>query len=244
MFLRPLLYTYMTWLESLLLQTRTPYYDGVVTVTPGDSEYSRNRALKTGNAHVKNINPNTFSLYTGTIGTSSTNSSHYAENHKGKVGEENWDIFRRLRLLRVWIVASSEYEYGLNRRCRRRMADVDASPQKQLGLADSDTTIIRNGGGEVRELIRSILITQNFGTRHFVLIKHTDCGYFNTTIDEVIKGFKAHAKDPNAIDALADKIRPENGPKLSIDKFVLRDVEYLRESPFDLSRHEGYGMGF
>ncbi|KAF5349807.1 hypothetical protein D9758_010243 [Tetrapyrgos nigripes] len=134
----------------------------------------------------------------------------YAENHKGKVGEENWGHFPKTAIITCM--------------------DCRLHPQKQLGLADSDTTIIRNGGGSVHELIRSILITQNFGTRHFVLIKHTDCGYFNTTKTEIIKGFKAHAKDPNAIDAVADKIG-DDSPKLSIDKFVLRDVEYLRESP-------------
>ncbi|KAF5367123.1 hypothetical protein D9758_003853 [Tetrapyrgos nigripes] len=134
----------------------------------------------------------------------------YAEGHKAKIGAENWGHFPKTAIITCM--------------------DCRLHPQKQLGLGDFDTTIIRNAGGGAGELTRSILITQKFGTRHFVVIKHSDCGYFHISKDAIIEDFKAHAKDPNAIDAVADKI-PTNFGQLSVDNLALRDVEYLRKSP-------------
>ncbi|KAF5358833.1 hypothetical protein D9758_008526 [Tetrapyrgos nigripes] len=145
----------------------------------------------------------------------------YAEGHKAKIGAENWGHFPKTAIVSMGMSWKRSFESNAN---------VNASPQKQLGLGDFDTTIIRNAGGGVGELTRSILITQKFGTRHFVVIKHSDCGYFYNSKDAIIEDFKAHAKDLNAIDAVVDKI-PTNFGQLSVDNFALRDVEYLRKSP-------------
>ncbi|KAF5344721.1 hypothetical protein D9758_015303 [Tetrapyrgos nigripes] len=64
--------------------------------------------------------------------------------------------------------------------------DGRLQPTKLLGLADFDTSIIRSSGGAVHELPRNIFIAQKWGTRHFVVIKHSDCGYFQIPNKEVI----------------------------------------------------------
>ncbi|THU88636.1 carbonic anhydrase, partial [Dendrothele bispora CBS 962.96] len=106
--------------------------------------------------------------------------------------------------------------------------DCRLHPNKQLGLADHDTTIIRNAGGNVSEVLRSIVVSQNFGTRHFILIKHTDCGGFYVKKEELIKNFKANAKNPDAIDAIPIS---DGFGKLKIEEVVNHDVEILRKSP-------------
>ncbi|THU95705.1 hypothetical protein K435DRAFT_665914, partial [Dendrothele bispora CBS 962.96] len=78
------------------------------------------------------------------------------------------------------------------------------------------------------EVFRTIVITQNFGTRHFMLIKHTDCGGFYVKKEELIKKFKAHAKNPDAIEAIPLTV---GFGELKLEEAVNRDLEILRKSP-------------
>ncbi|THV01087.1 carbonic anhydrase [Dendrothele bispora CBS 962.96] len=133
----------------------------------------------------------------------------YAEGHKPKLGQHNWGNFPKNAIITCM--------------------DCRLHPNKQLGLADHDTTIIRNAGGDVSELIGTIVVTQNFGTRHFILIKHTDCGGFYTKREELVKNFKANAKNPDAIDELPGAGNGFGG--LKIEEVVNHDVEILRKSP-------------
>ncbi|KAF5358830.1 hypothetical protein D9758_008525 [Tetrapyrgos nigripes] len=182
-------------------------------------------ALKTGNVQAKD-NPVNTSLWTPQPSMSTTYKTSppipsqelldrnlkYAEGHQPKVGDANFGHMPDTAII-----------------CCQ---DCRLNPTKQLGLADFDTAIIRNAAGAVTELTRSILIAQRWGTKHFVVIKHSDCGYFQITGKHlIIEDFKARAKDPNAIDAVVDKLLDLDPPKLSVDDLVLHDVNYLKESP-------------
>ncbi|KAF5347060.1 hypothetical protein D9758_011612 [Tetrapyrgos nigripes] len=137
-----------------------------------------------------------------------------AESHKIRVGlHDNWEKFPRNAIITCM--------------------DSRVHPHKQLGLADHDTTIIRNASGRVTELIDTILTSQYKGTRHFMLIKHTDCGGFYTTGPKFKEHFKAHAKNPDALDSLpAYSASDKRGfGDATIEQVVLSDVEYLRNSP-------------
>jgi carbonic anhydrase len=80
--------------------------------------------------------------------------------------------------------------------------------------------------------METILATQFFGTRHFMLIKHTDCGGFYITGPKMIEDFKAHAKTPEAINSLPPGLGENRGfGDHTIEQVVLGDVEFLRNSP-------------
>ncbi|KAK7437913.1 hypothetical protein VKT23_018348 [Stygiomarasmius scandens] len=134
----------------------------------------------------------------------------YAENHKPKLGQHNWGNFPKNAIITCM--------------------DCRLHPHKQLGLADHDTTIIRNASGAVAELTNTILATQKFGTRHFMLIKHTDCGGFYITRENFVEDFKAHAKNPDALNDFAG-LTVGGFKGLGIEAVVLRDVEFMRNSP-------------
>ncbi|KAF5335233.1 hypothetical protein D9758_014779 [Tetrapyrgos nigripes] len=137
-----------------------------------------------------------------------------AESHKIRVSlHDNWEKFPRNAIITCM--------------------DSRVHPHKQLGLADHDTTIIRNTSGRVTELIDTILTSHYKGTRHFMLIKHTDCGGFYTTGPKFKEHFKAHTKNPDALDSLpAYSASDKRGfGDATIEQVVLSDVEYLRNSP-------------
>ena len=57
-----------------------------------------------------------------------------------------------------------------------------------FGIKLGEAHIIRNAGGNARDALRSILISQHFlGTREIVLIKHTGCGMLTFTNDKAFE---------------------------------------------------------
>ncbi|KAF5371714.1 hypothetical protein D9758_003423 [Tetrapyrgos nigripes] len=143
----------------------------------------------------------------------------YAEGHKAKIGEHNWGnfpknavgTFRSITGFGDLHVVSLAFGTVTCMDCRLH-------PQKQLSLADFDTTIIRNAG--VRNLGLAISSSSNTPTAATSISPKTHAP---------IQDFKDHAKDPNAIDAVTDHINNDFGA-LSVDDLALRDVEYLRKS--------------
>jgi carbonic anhydrase len=71
---------------------------------------------------------------------------------------------------------------GLPRAPRRHAAvltciDSRIQPELILGGAPGDYHVIRNGGGVVSDdAIRSLMVSQYYGTDQVVVIMHTDCG--------------------------------------------------------------------
>ena len=76
--------------------------------------------------------------------------------------------------------------------CMDSRVDVFAA----LGLAFGDAHILRNAGGVITDdVIRSLAISQRvLGTRHVMLVHHTDCGMQKLTDD----GFRASLQDAPA----------------------------------------------
>ncbi|KAF5345696.1 hypothetical protein D9758_015047 [Tetrapyrgos nigripes] len=134
----------------------------------------------------------------------------YMETHTPRVDAAVWDNFPKTAIITC--------------------LDSRVHPHKQLGLADHDVTMIRNAAGLVYEILQSILIAQHWGTRHFVLIKHSDCGGFHIVPDGFIENLKAHAKDPNAVESAQLTIHRGFGTA-TIEQVVQGDVEYLRKHP-------------
>lgn len=57
-----------------------------------------------------------------------------------------------------------------------------------FGIKLGDAHIIRNAGGNARDALRSILISQHFlGTREVILIKHTGCGMLTFTNAQAVQ---------------------------------------------------------
>jgi len=63
-----------------------------------------------------------------------------------------------------------------------------------------------------------------------MLIKHTDCGGFYITRENFVEDFKAHAKNPDALNDFAG-LAVGGFKGLGIEAVVLRDVEFMRNSP-------------
>jgi len=65
--------------------------------------------------------------------------------------------------------------------------DARIDPLRILGLREGDAHILRNAGGRVSDdAVRSIIISQQvLGTRHVVIMHHTNCGLQDLTNDEL-----------------------------------------------------------
>jgi carbonic anhydrase len=94
-----------------------------------------------------------------------------------------------------------------------------------LGIKEGDAHVIRNAGGVVTDdVVRSLIISQRLlGTRHIVLVHHTDCGMTTFTDDE-----------------MKEDIEEETGmkPALSFESFtdadadVRQSIKRLQTNPF------------
>lgn len=63
--------------------------------------------------------------------------------------------------------------------------DARIDPAKVFGVDIGQFQVIRNAGGNIKDALRSILISQHMlGTREVILVKHTDCGTATFTNDE------------------------------------------------------------
>jgi len=130
---------------------------------------------------------------------------------------------------------ASEYavEYAqakLSSRPAREMAvvmcmDARLRAYSILGIKEGDAHVIRNAGGVVTDdVVRSLVVSQRLlGTRHIVLVHHTDCGMTTFTDD----GMKA-------------EIQAETGlkPAFSLESFsdpdenVRQSIRRIEANPF------------
>ena len=105
--------------------------------------------------------------------------------------------------------------------------DGRIEPMDALGLGLDDAHVVRNGGGNARDAMRPIVISeQMLGTWELLVIKHTDCGftYFDNqkAHDTCLKNLGPEAKEE-----LDDM---DFGPITDLDEAVRQDVKYLRDS--------------
>jgi carbonic anhydrase len=94
-----------------------------------------------------------------------------------------------------------------------------------LGLAEGESHVIRNAGGEITDdAIRSLAISQRLlGTREIILIHHTDCGMLTFTDD----AFKASIQEETGI---KPPWAAESFTDLDVD--VRQSIARIKASPF------------
>lgn len=106
-----------------------------------------------------------------------------------------------------------------------------------LGLDVGDAHVLRNGGGVITDdVIRSLAISQRrLGTRHVMLIHHTNCGMQSLTDD----GFRAELQEATGV---APAFAIESFTDLDAD--VRQSILRVRRSPFLLHRDLVRGFGY
>lgn len=101
---------------------------------------------------------------------------------------------------------------------------IDAT--EAFGNNLGDAHVIRNAGGNAKDALRSILISQHMlGTREIILIKHTRCGMLTFTNAD---GLNLVAKNQGA-DVLASTF--DFQPFSDLEQGVKDDVAFLKSQP-------------
>jgi carbonic anhydrase len=113
--------------------------------------------------------------------------------------------------------------------------DARLIPSRFLGLEAGDAHVIRNAGGDAREALRSLAVSQHLlGTNEIAVIRHTDCGMGKYTNDQIAE----KVADATGGDTAGIDFRPFT----DLEQAVREDVEFLRES--DLIASDSLVRGF
>ena len=105
--------------------------------------------------------------------------------------------------------------------------DARIDPAAAYGISLGDAHVIRNAGGNARDALRSLVISEQLlGTNEILLIKHTGCGMLT------FKNEDAHAVVQKNLGAAGQQELSglDFQPFPDLDKAVEDDVEYLRTS--------------
>jgi carbonic anhydrase len=106
-----------------------------------------------------------------------------------------------------------------------------------LGIQEGDAHVIRNAGGVVTDdVVRSLVVSQRLlGTRHIVLVHHTDCGMSTFTDDEMKAAIQAETgmRPTFSLEAFSD---PEES--------VRQNIKRVQTNPFIPHRDSIRGFVF
>ena len=105
--------------------------------------------------------------------------------------------------------------------------DARIDPAAAYGISLGDAHVIRNAGGNARDALRSLVISEQLlGTNEILLIKHTGCGMLT------FKNEDAHAVVQKNLGAAGQQELSglDFQPFPDLEKAVEDDVEYLRAS--------------
>jgi carbonic anhydrase len=105
--------------------------------------------------------------------------------------------------------------------------DARIDPAAAYGINLGDAHVIRNAGGNARDAIRSIVISEQLlGTQEVLVIKHTGCGMLT------FKNEDAHAVVKKNLGAQGAKELEglDFQPFPDLEAAVKDDVEYLKKS--------------
>lgn len=102
--------------------------------------------------------------------------------------------------------------------------DARIDPLELLGLGLGDAHVMRNAGGRVSDdVVRSLVLSSTLlGTRHVLVIHHTDCGLGSTSEDGLRGQLREHGVDVGNL---------WTGAFGDLDGSILEDVETLRSHP-------------
>lgn len=108
--------------------------------------------------------------------------------------------------------------------------DARINPFAAFGINLGDAHIIRNGGGNVKDGLRSLLVsTLVLETKEILVIKHTNCGLSTVTNTEAMK-MVATNLGAKALLELETTIGHDLMPFEDVDAAVKDDVAYLKSS--------------
>ncbi|MBW3603897.1 MAG: carbonic anhydrase [Actinobacteria bacterium] len=102
--------------------------------------------------------------------------------------------------------------------------DARIDPLRLLGLGLGEAHVMRNAGGRVSDdAVRSLVLSSTLlGTRHVLVIHHTDCGLGSTSDDELRDQLRERGIDVGNL---------WTGAFGDLERSVLDDVETLRSHP-------------
>ena len=103
--------------------------------------------------------------------------------------------------------------------------DARIHPEEFLGLEIGDAHVIRNAGGRATDdALRSLIIsTQLLGTRHIMVIHHTDCGMLTFTNEDIWGKLEAETgTSASEMDFM---------PFSDVEESTREDVASIRRSP-------------
>ena len=105
--------------------------------------------------------------------------------------------------------------------------DARIDPAAAYGIDLGDAHVIRNAGGNAKDALRSIVISQQLlGTKEIILVKHTGCGmltFTNEAAHTLVEENLGSSVKP-ALDALKDF-----QPFPDLEDAVRSDVKWLKE---------------
>lgn len=105
--------------------------------------------------------------------------------------------------------------------------DARIDPASAYGISLGDAHVVRNAGGNARDALRSLVISEQLlGTSEILVIKHTGCGMLT------FKNEDAHAVVEENLGAEAKKELAglDFQPFPNLEQAVKDDVKFLKES--------------
>lgn len=103
--------------------------------------------------------------------------------------------------------------------------DARIDTHAAFGIDLGDAHIIRNAGGNAKDALRSVLISQHLlGTREIILVKHTGCGMLTFTNIDALKVVAQNT----GVGVLSSTYDFQPFPDL--EQAVKDDVEYLKNN--------------
>ena len=104
---------------------------------------------------------------------------------------------------------------------------IGIDPAAAYGISLGDAHVIRNAGGNARDALRSLVISEQLlGTTEILLIKHTGCGMLTFTNED------AHAVVEKNLgsEGKTELASLDFQPFPDLEKAVESDVEFLKKS--------------
>lgn len=109
--------------------------------------------------------------------------------------------------------------------CTRRYEGTDNIKLRSMALILPDAHVIRNAGGNAKDALRSLIISQQLlGTKEIVLVKHTGCGMLTFKNEDAHAVVKKQLGESAAkeIDGLDFQPFPE------LEQAVKDDLEFIK----------------
>ncbi|PVH88302.1 beta carbonic anhydrase clade D [Cadophora sp. DSE1049] len=107
--------------------------------------------------------------------------------------------------------------------------DARIDPASAYGISLGDAHVIRNAGGNARDALRSLVISEQLlGTQEIILVKHTGCGMLTFKNEDAAGLVRKNLGEEATAELAAFKGDFQAFPEL--EAAVKDDVEFLRGS--------------